>query len=420
MDGKSELHGARFLRLLSTAFIITAICMLFDCNSKPQQLTHSVKSSSSLLPTDVPTAKASPPSPQQLFKLLSPSVFVIETLDADGEIISLGSGIAISSNTLITNKHVIEGGSAWRVIQQGRQWLGTVSYVYPEYDLCELTVEGLRAPSVETRGSLTLDVGERVYAIGAPEGLELTLSEGIVSGIRRDRDLKLIQTSAPISHGSSGGGLFDVEGKLIGITTLGIPDGQNLNFALPAELIRVPERIQGAQPVPQGHSLESITAAMVAPSPAGKSTPFENNGGVYSAASIRWLRFRLGEDQQEAIKRLRKLGYAPVIHDKGHGETEVTTTQTISNYHLSFQAGTLTSLIFHFPSKDFDEVVRWLANTYGNPTTSDMNSDRSAWSWQDKAECPDAHSCTSVSLFRTNDGDTSIALIDGPRLPRHD
>lgn len=80
-------------------------------------------------------------------------------------------------------------------------------------------------------------MGEKVYAIGAPEGLELTISGGLISGLRDfDKD-RVIQTSAAISPGSSGGGLFDAEARLVGITTFYLKEGQTLNFALPADLI---------------------------------------------------------------------------------------------------------------------------------------------------------------------------------------
>jgi hypothetical protein len=82
-----------------------------------------------------------------------------------------------------------------------------------------------------------LRVGQRVYAIGAPEGLELTLTEGLISSLRDFEGSQYIQTSAAISQGSSGGGLFDTEGRLIGITAFFIAEGQNLNFALPAAWI---------------------------------------------------------------------------------------------------------------------------------------------------------------------------------------
>ena len=79
--------------------------------------------------------------------------------------------------------------------------------------------------------------GQRVYAIGAPLGLELTISEGIVSSLREVENGKVIQTTAPVSPGSSGGGLFNAEGQLIGIVTFQTRSGQNLNFAVPADWI---------------------------------------------------------------------------------------------------------------------------------------------------------------------------------------
>jgi S1-C subfamily serine protease len=78
-------------------------------------------------------------------------------------------------------------------------------------------------------------VGETVYTIGSPKGLVNTLGSGLVSGLRRsDGDVELIQISAPLSEGSSGGGLFDDRGNLIGVTTFTIRDSQNLNFAIAA------------------------------------------------------------------------------------------------------------------------------------------------------------------------------------------
>jgi hypothetical protein len=114
-----------------------------------------------------------------------------------------------------------------------------------------MRVPGLTAPAVVLGSSAELRIGQRVYAIGAPQGLELTLSDGLISSLRtlvsKDRVEPWIQTSAPIAGGSSGGGLFDEQARLIGITTFGIGRGGvvvgNLNFAVPAEQVReVPER----------------------------------------------------------------------------------------------------------------------------------------------------------------------------------
>lgn len=119
---------------------------------------------------------------------------------------------------------------------------------FPNYD--GLTDDQIRkdvANRVKPRGpilspidivpSSELAAGERVYAVGAPEGLELTFSEGVISALRDTEGVHMIQTSAPISPGSSGGGLFDVAGNLVGVTSFQAKEGQNLNFALPGEWV---------------------------------------------------------------------------------------------------------------------------------------------------------------------------------------
>ncbi len=177
-------------------------------------------------------------SPQELFKRLSPSVFVVEVLDEKGSLVATGSAVAVASDQVVTNKHVIDAGATLRIKQGSRTWPAAVTYVDPDHDLGRLTVEELKAPAVPVRLSSALTVGEHVYSIGAPEGLELTISEGLISGLREFEQVRLIQTSAAISHGSSGGGLFDAQGQLVGITTFFLKEGQNLNFALPGEWVR--------------------------------------------------------------------------------------------------------------------------------------------------------------------------------------
>ncbi len=78
-------------------------------------------------------------------------------------------------------------------------------------------------------------VGERVFTVGSPSGLDNTLGEGIISGLRSRKSQRLVQTTAQISPGSSGGGLFDTAGRLVGITTFMLRDSQSLNFAIAVE-----------------------------------------------------------------------------------------------------------------------------------------------------------------------------------------
>ena len=124
----------------------------------------------------------------------------------------------------------------------------------PDKDLCLLTAPGLTAKPARLGKAARLKVGEPVYAVGAPQGLELSLSEGIVSQLRGGPP-PLIQTTVAISQGSSGGGLFNAEAELVGITTFYLKDAQSLNFALPVEWIgevagkKIRERPRGEAPV---------------------------------------------------------------------------------------------------------------------------------------------------------------------------
>ena len=84
-----------------------------------------------------------------------------------------------------------------------------------------------------------LRVGDTVYAIGSPLGLFNSVSDGIISGFRQINDVDMIQFTAPISHGSSGGAVLNMAGELIGISTAGFDQGQNINLAVGYENIRL-------------------------------------------------------------------------------------------------------------------------------------------------------------------------------------
>jgi tetratricopeptide (TPR) repeat protein len=144
-----------------------------------------------------------------------------------------------------TNAHVVEGATRLKVLYQKKQHEASLLYLDWDRDVCTLKVSGLKVPAVVLGNSSHLKVGSRVYAIGAPKGLILTMSEGIISSLRPVDGGQYLQITAPISPGSSGGGLFDEKGRLIGLTTAYIADGQQLNFAVPVEWIReLPKRHQ--------------------------------------------------------------------------------------------------------------------------------------------------------------------------------
>jgi hypothetical protein len=180
-------------------------------------------------------------SPSTIFKRLTQSVYVVvassdETFE-DSDEATQGSAVAISPGHLLTNCHVVRDLASVYVIKGELVMPAHVSNAHLSSDRCLLELddrEGL-VPVRGVREFSTLAVGEKVFAIGSPRGLENTLSEGLISGLREDHDIRFIQTSASISPGSSGGGLFDESGNLLGITTFLLQESQNLNFAISAE-----------------------------------------------------------------------------------------------------------------------------------------------------------------------------------------
>jgi Flp pilus assembly protein TadD len=175
-------------------------------------------------------------TPSQVYEQVKDSVVVVKAYDRQGKQVGLASGVMLPSGDIITNAHVVKAGVRYTV-GRGKQVVpATLKAGDPDKDLCLLTAPMLVAEPARLGKAARLKVGEPVYAVGAPQGLELSLSEGIVSQLRGG-DPPIIQTTVAISPGSSGGGLFNAKGELVGITTFYLKDGQSLNFALPVEWI---------------------------------------------------------------------------------------------------------------------------------------------------------------------------------------
>lgn len=178
-------------------------------------------------------------SAEELFERNAQSVVVVVGLNGADKPILQGSGVVVEDERVITNCHVAKAAASTQVKHGETHYPATMvrADADPEHDLCLLYVSGLRAPAVPLAAIESLRVGQKVFALGAPRGLELTLSEGIVSSLRKHGDSHFIQTTASISSGSSGGGLFNDKGELVGITTFQSIEGQNLNFAVPVDWV---------------------------------------------------------------------------------------------------------------------------------------------------------------------------------------
>jgi S1-C subfamily serine protease len=202
-------------------------------------------------------------------KRSSDAVVLIVISNSAGQETALGSGFLVSANgEIVTNYHVIkEAHSA--VVKLSNGAFFTVSGVLAseaDKDLAIIKVNGKNLPFLSLGNIDELHVGDHVVAIGSPLGLEGTVSDGIVSAVRDVSNKKWIQTTAPASHGNSGGPLLDMNNHVVGVVTLGVnPElGQNLNFAVPSSEVMalLVTAHQQAKPL-EAASGDSFTAGTV-------------------------------------------------------------------------------------------------------------------------------------------------------------
>lgn len=191
-----------------------------------------------------PASAQKPMSVAELVRTVKPAVVYIATFNAKGEQQGLGSGFVVdSSGIVVTNLHVIQGAQALSVKMADGEMYDKVQIL--DYDARrDIAVLKIRPfgklPTVPLGDSDAIEIGEEAIAVGNPKGMEHTVSSGLISAFRQDEGYRLIQTSAPISPGSSGGPLFDRYGRVIGITTAQLRgEGvQNLNFAVPINYVK--------------------------------------------------------------------------------------------------------------------------------------------------------------------------------------
>ena len=279
-------------------------------------------------------AASGPKNPADIAEQSLPSVVSVVTED------SLGSGFVVSPRLIVTNLHVVAGHDEVVVVIDGKKF--PVKRVFNgdlRRDLVVLEIES------ESEGlhPLTLGdsdlvrTGETVVAIGNPLGLEHTVSNGLVSAVREVApELTMLQISAPIAPGSSGGPLFNDRGEVIGVATGILVGGQNLNFGVPvnylkpllesasplsmktfAETTAGPKRPQVKRNVPKhalsllqgckadsiGLIVHSIQAAINAGAPLYNDGEYASCYHVYEGAALD-LERKLGPQCKKAVRVL--------------------------------------------------------------------------------------------------------------------
>ncbi len=181
--------------------------------------------------------------PYEELALLASSVVLILIHDAKGKVIGSGSGIMVGRDGyILTNSHVASGGRSYsvRIEEDERVYQTDEMIKYNSVlDLAILRIHRELTPIPIYQGREKLVRGQKVVAIGSPLGLFNSVSDGIISGFRVIDDVDMIQFTAPISHGSSGGAVLNMYGEVIGISTAGIDSGQNINLAVGYEYIRI-------------------------------------------------------------------------------------------------------------------------------------------------------------------------------------
>lgn len=178
---------------------------------------------------------------QQIAKKAFGSTVLLVMEDANGQPLSLGSGFFVRDGEIASNLHVVEGairGYAKLVGMKTKYDIKGITAVDPERDLVVLKIATSGSPTLSLGSSDAVQVGESVYAVGNPQGLEGTFSQGIVSSIREVGADKLLQITAPISPGSSGGPVLNAKGEVIGVSVATYRGGQNLNFAIPSNYLK--------------------------------------------------------------------------------------------------------------------------------------------------------------------------------------
>ena len=200
-----------------------------------------------------------------------PSVVLLVMSDRDGAPKSQGSGFFVRPNVIATNLHVIEGASggyAKLVGQEAKFNVDGTLATDEEHDLALLSVEVSKSRFMSiSPPDRNAEIGEAIFVVGNPFGLEGTFSSGMISGIRQSEFGTLLQITAPISPGSSGGPVLNVAGEVMGVAVSTLKDGQNLNFAIPSVyLTRLLSNIGNVKPL------------FAAPSQARRKSPASSTG----------------------------------------------------------------------------------------------------------------------------------------------
>jgi S1-C subfamily serine protease len=190
-----------------------------------------------------PSAPDPAPSatPRQIAAAAHSALLMIHALSETGDTLGIGTGFVVSSDGLfVTNYHVIEEAQTLSVslLDGGKYTQVSLVAADPASDLALMKVEARGLRPLRVGNDTRMEVGDKIYVMGNPLGMGGTFSDGMVSGKRPLEGVAMLQISAPISPGSSGGPVMNERGEVIGVATMMVMGGQNLNMAVPAHYLQ--------------------------------------------------------------------------------------------------------------------------------------------------------------------------------------
>lgn len=293
----------------------------------------------------------------QIAKKFSPSVVTIIALDENDQPLSLGSGFFINDHgDIATNHHVLEGSSK-AIIKTIKGEKGDVLEIIkadPELDLIVAKTSLKNTIPVPLGDSDKITAGEDIVAIGNPAGLEGTVSKGIISGIRKAEGVKFIQITAPISPGSSGGPVFNLSGQVIGVATAYLGIGQNLNFAMPINYLKLlkPSKIKITSLPKAKYAINSDDKSLV------KTSEIHKNY-CYGDTTICSIDFVLQNDSDYPVKNITIL-FIYKYHNK---EYPTKYLELLEKWLKSFDKQIKDEKDKIKPIKEWDKIISYSQRT---------------------------------------------------------